>query len=89
VADSNRLLEGEDPDTRDPDEVKHWLGVYTELLTLKEQLVTRTAEQKLEVSPAAREELARTDQPLLEEELQRFRSRLDFWRRKEKDLSAR
>ena len=89
AVDPDRLLEGEDPETRHPEEANHWIEVYTELLTFKERAVA-TAHQSVAQMPEvdARVEATRTDMAVLEAERDRIRRRLDFWKRRHLDLST-
>ena len=89
AVDPDRLLEGEDPETRQPEEANHWIEVYTELLTFKERAVA-TANQNVAQMPEvdARVEARQTDLAVLEAERDRIRRRLDFWKRRHLDLST-
>ena len=89
AVDPDRLLEGEDPETRQPEEANHWIEVYTELLTFKERAVA-TANQDVAQMPEvdARVEATQTDLAVLEAERDRIRRRLDFWKRRHLDLST-
>ena len=89
AVDPDRLLEGEDPETRHPEEANHWIEVYTELLTFKERAVA-TAHQSVAQMPEvdARVEATRTDMAVLEAERDRIRRRLDFWKRRHLELST-
>lgn len=81
AADPDRLLDGEDPESVDPDDVAHWIAVYTELLQAKASMLAALNERlAVTTEPDARHEIAATDVVVLERELQRFQRRLDFWR---------
>ncbi len=88
AVDPNRLLEGEDPETPHPEEARHWIEAYTELLNFKERAVA-TAHQSLAAMPDgdARREATRTDFAVLEAERDRLRRRLEFWKRRHLDLT--
>ena len=90
AVDPDRLLEGEDPDTPHPEEARHWIEAYNELLTFKERAVA-TAHQSLAEMPEvdARLEATRTDFVVLEAERDRLRRRLEFWKRRHLDLTAK
>ena len=80
--DPDRLLDGEDPDTTYLDDALHWVAVYTELLSVKRDLVT-TSEDRLESMQAeSRREVASTDLVVLDSEMKRFSRRLEFWRQR-------
>jgi len=90
AVDPDRLLEGEDPDTPHPEEARHWIEAYTELLTFKERAVA-TAHQSLAEMPEVGIllEATRTDFVVLEAERDRLRRRLEFWKRRHLDLTAK
>jgi hypothetical protein len=81
--DQNRLLQGEDPESQDPEDIRHWIQVYQELVNFKERLIATAVESLHEaIDSEASREIASTDLVTLRAELQRFRARLDFWERK-------
>ena len=79
LRDPGQRLDGEDPKTRNPDQARHWAGVYGRLIEFKRELLERTyrftEESEAEVARAMRE----TDIVLLEAELTRFEQRRDYW----------
>ncbi|MDQ6636525.1 MAG: hypothetical protein M3Y62_01915 [Candidatus Dormibacteraeota bacterium] len=81
AADPNRLLPDEDPSSHDPDDARHWLEVYDELLDFKRKMLT-IAEEALEGmrDKPARREVVDTDRRVLRAECDRFEKRLAFWR---------
>jgi hypothetical protein len=79
LVDFNRLLEGENRDSYDPEDVLHWRAVYTDLVRFKEDLLGQTREH-IEQVPETKKELGRVDIPFLESEMQRLRRGLDFWK---------
>ena len=89
AVDPARLLPGENPRSRQPEDADHWLGVYTELLQAKAAMLAalnvRLVQMKEE---AARQEIGGTDAPLLEQELKRFQRRIDFWKERKAELQA-
>jgi hypothetical protein len=88
--DQNRLLEGEDPDSQDPQDIRHWLKVYKELVDFKERLIATAVESLHEgIESEASREIASTDLVTLRAELQRLRDRLDFWERKAQKLGVK
>lgn len=86
----DRLLEGEDPNTRYVEDAAHWIAVYSELLLFKERLVD-TAQQGLTslTEELARAEVASTDLLVLTAERERFHGRLEFWKERRRELSNR
>ena len=78
IIDFNRLLEGENRDSYDADDVRHWHAVYTDLVGFKEDLLGQTRKHLQQV-PETKRELAGIDIPFLEEEMKRLRRGLEFW----------
>lgn len=88
--DQDRLLEGEDPDTRYIEDAAHWITVYSEILLFKERLVDAAQGGMLQMTdPIARKEATEVDLPVLLSERERLRRRLDFWKEKQRDLDRR
>ena len=90
AVDPDRLLEGEDPTTPHPEEARHWIDTYRDLLRVKERLLTtvnQAVEEPVE-EPAARE-VESTDGVTLRAEHARFKRRLDFWKRRLDELQRK
>lgn len=83
----DRLLEGEDPQTKYHEDAVHWVQVYTELLSVKRDLLGKTEEALPNLEPEARREIASTDLVVLDSEMKRFSRRLTFWRERCDQLS--
>lgn len=88
IVDSERLLEGEDPDTTDRAEAVHWLWVYSELLGFKRD-VTNQAQTRGSGLPAAALNEVDADLTLLEAERRRLERRYRFWSTRVEQLSSR
>ena len=88
AVDEDRLLDAEDPNTAHPEDARRWLAVYTELLAYKEGVLHRVRLARGQLSGGAAIEIESTDLALLESERDRFRRRLDFWRRKVRELGG-
>jgi DNA-binding response OmpR family regulator len=88
AVDSDRLLEGEDPKTRHPEDARRWLVVYGELLAFKESVLERTLRAVEQSAPEAAAEIARTDVPILTEERNRFSHRLSYWQGRVRELGG-
>jgi hypothetical protein len=56
-----------------PEDVRHWVLVYRQLVAFKEQML---------------EEVGRTDAVVLKAEWERLRRRLDFWEQRLRKLQA-
>lgn len=50
----DRLLEGEDPESLLPQDTRHWISVYREMLAFKEDLLERVISDLGHVSAAAK-----------------------------------
>jgi hypothetical protein len=85
--DPDALLDGEDPRSRHPDDVRHWISAYSELIEYKERLLATSSRDRATMeNPSARTETAEVDVPILRTELGRYRRRLDFWQRRNSEL---
>ena len=76
---SDRLLEGEDPRTLFPQDARHWIAVYREMIGFKEDLLNRIHSLLAGLPAAARYDEMDRDMGQLDEQLQRYRRRLEFW----------
>jgi hypothetical protein len=86
----DRLLEGEDPDTKYVEDAAHWVTVYAELVLFKERLVDSAQGGLLDLSdPAARQEATDTDLQVLLAERTRLHKRLEFWKLRQRELGHR
>ena len=78
ILDFDRLLEGENRQSAHPDDIEHWVAVYSDLVAFKEHLLGQTKSHIHQV-PETKPELGTNDVPFLEAELGRLRSGLEFW----------
>lgn len=85
---SDRLMEGEDPETTHVEDGRHWVSVYTQMLEFKERLILRVKDESSELPEVARKTVRDEDVPLLEGERDRVEKRLGFWRQKHWDLAS-
>ncbi len=76
---TDRLLEGEDPNSQFGRDARHWISVYREMIAFKEDLLARVSGQLEHLPRAARQDVLENDIGMLEEQLQRYRRRLDYW----------
>lgn len=74
------MLEGEDPDSADLEDARHWHTVYSELRSFKRRMI-ETAESTIldGIQKPASREIVSTDLVALRAELRRFEHRLAFW----------
>ncbi len=84
----DRLLAGEDEDTRHIDDAVHWVKVYTELLEFKRSVLATTEKHVVTMDPDASAEVQQTDLIALNAEALRFERRLVFWRTRIAQLQA-
>jgi len=75
----DRLLEGEDPQTVYPRDARHWIAVYQEMIEFKTQLLARVEAQLRRLPKAARSDVEDNDIGLIQNQLDRYRRRLEFW----------
>lgn len=74
-----RLIEGEDPTATDIATAEHWLLVYGQLLGTKSGLLAHLRKSMETMDPAARDEMVKTDEMLLDAQVRRFQRRIAFW----------
>lgn len=79
VSSPDRLLEGEDPRTAFPQDARHWIAVYREMIEFKEGLIGRIRTLLTTLPAAARQDVMENDVAMLEDQLQRYHRRLEFW----------
>lgn len=84
----DRLLAGEEEDTRHLDDAVHWIKVYTELLEFKRSVLATTEESVETMDPDASREITETDLKTLLAEALRFERRLTFWRARAAELQG-
>ncbi|MFN2464138.1 MAG: hypothetical protein ABR573_09600 [Candidatus Dormibacteria bacterium] len=88
AGDEDRLMRGEDPATTYLEDAEHWTGVYSELLSFKQDLLAFTKGRIGRMAPPASNELATTDLVIMEAEYARLRSRHDFWETRRRELAG-
>jgi hypothetical protein len=86
----DRLLAGEDPDTRSAAEAARWLRAYDDLLLAKDQMIRSLRRSAAKSTMDAQLELTRYEGVMLTEQQDRLLRRQSFWRgRLEELLSER
>ncbi len=81
----DRLLEGEDPESLRPQDTRHWISVYREMIAFKEDLLERVTSDLVHVSAAAQTDL-NDDIKLIDSQLKRYRRRLTYWVERQLEL---
>jgi hypothetical protein len=84
----DRLMHGEDPETRSATQVEYWIGAYTELLAFKEQLLRDIESGIDKLSQTAGEEIRELDVSIIQLQQKRYRARLGFWLARRTELAA-
>jgi hypothetical protein len=82
-----RVLPGERLNCLDPDDIQHWLRVYTELCAFAERLLASYRGDAADGSDAAGEFL-RDEARAVENEWLRLRARLAYWCRRVEEIGA-
>ncbi len=83
----DRLMDGESSESRSAADCAHWIKAYRELLDFKDLLLTDMDEHMKSLSSPANAEIQELDVGLIEMQRKRYERRLDFWLRREKEIS--
>ena len=83
----DRLLEGENPRTLHPQDARHWLAVYREMIGFKDDILERVHGHLGQI-PAAGLGDVLGDIKLIENQLQRYQRRMEFWYAKQWELEG-
>lgn len=75
----DRLLEGENPKTVFAQDARHWIAVYREMIQFKDELLARVRGQLAHLPAAARSDVSDNDIGLIEDQLNRYKRRIEFW----------
>jgi hypothetical protein len=86
--DPDRLLPGEDPTARHPEDAFHWAQVYRELGEFKNRAIDRLLIDAAGLGDAARQEIEKTDLVVLRAERDRIQRRADYWRDRYRAVAA-
>jgi DNA-binding response OmpR family regulator len=85
---TDRLLEGENPLTMFKQDARHWIAVYRQMISFKDQLLARMRAQVRKLPPAARRDVIDNDVSVLEVQLMRYQRRLEFWYARQWELEG-
>jgi hypothetical protein len=88
AANPDRLMHGEDPETRSLSQVVYWIGAYRELLQFKDQLLIDMEVNIEKLSEPAEQEIRELDVSMLEIQRRRYRARLAYWQNRQQELTA-
>ncbi len=86
--DPERLLDGEDESTVFPEDARHWVEVYTELVGFKQALIERLSDSSADLDTDHGQDEARGDRAILEMELARLQGRAGFWKKRLVELAG-
>jgi DNA-binding response OmpR family regulator len=79
VAQPDRLLEGEDPATIYKQDARHWIAVYRQMISFKDELLRRMRAQADTLPAAGRRDVMENDVAVIELQLARYQQRIEFW----------
>jgi DNA-binding response OmpR family regulator len=88
VAQTDRLLEGENPSTTFQQDARHWIAVYRQMISFNDQLLARMRAQARTLPPAARQDVIDNDVSILEVQLRRYQRRIEFWYARQWELEG-
>lgn len=84
----DRLIQGEDPNTRHGPDARHWLNIYTELVAFHEDLRRRFRAEAAQLRGSDRRQLEGGELVAVRAEIARLRGRLRFWQRRCLELAS-
>lgn len=84
----DRLFEGENPRSGYPEDARHWIAIYRELILFKDELLERLHADLRRLPPSPGSEVIENDIALIEAQLQRYHRRLQFWYARQWDLEG-
>jgi hypothetical protein len=85
-ADMERPISGEDPHSESLAEARRWVKVYRHLVKLEQDLFDLLAKMIPSMPEEAQREAELTNLPVLALQVERFRHRLDYWVKREREL---
>jgi len=88
VEEMDRLLEGEDPASAYKQDARHWIAVYRQMISFKEELLRRMRAQADTLPPAGRRDVMENDVSLIEIQLTRYQRRIEFWFNRQWELEG-
>ena len=79
VAQSERLLEGEDPASIYKQDARHWIAVYRQMIAFKDELLARMRATARTLPASGRQDVMENDVAVIEQQLMRYQRRIEFW----------
>ena len=68
------------------DDVKYWIGIYSEIVEMEEKVLARIKELMKTQRPRSRREVELTNVPVVVAQVERFRQRLGYWEARRVEL---
>ncbi len=84
----DRLLEGEDPASIYKQDARHWIAVYRQMISFKDELLRRMRAQADTLPPAGRRDVMENDVSVIEIQLTRYQRRIEFWFNRQWELEG-
>jgi hypothetical protein len=88
VAETETLLEGENPATTFRQDARHWIAVYRQMITFKHDLLGRIRSQVGALPRAGAQDVIDNDVRILEVQLRRYERRIEFWYARQWELEG-
>jgi DNA-binding response OmpR family regulator len=88
MAQAERLLEGENPATMYKQDARHWIAVYRQMISFKDDLLGRIRAQVRSLPAAGRQDVMENDVGVLEIQLNRYQRRIEFWYTRQWELEG-
>lgn len=79
VAQPDRLLEAEDPGTIYKQDARHWITVYRQMISFKDELLKWMRARADTLPEAGRRDVMQNDVAVIEVQLTRYQRRIEFW----------
>lgn len=88
MARGDRLLEGENPTTTFKQDARHWIAVYRQMISFKDELLGRIRAQVDTLPPQGKRDVMENDVSILEIQLSRYQRRIEFWYARQWELEG-
>lgn len=88
AVEQSRLMEGEDSASSEPNDVMHWVNVYSELVAFKSRMLAEMTASLPGMAEEAASEVGEVDIALVERQQGRYKERLRFWKERARVLAG-
>jgi len=88
-ADLQRPIQGENPESESLDDARRWVGVYSHLVLLEQEMFDVLARMIPNMPAEAQREAEQTNLPVIASQVERFRHRLAYWAGRKSALEQR